>query len=81
MTIPMNGDIFHFNLDSIENDNVIGHMNKIYDASSNNNESAIDPHPSPDGKHIAFVLERDLYVASTLHSSEEVHIIFSIYHR
>jgi len=72
VTIPMNGDIYHFTLESIEGEKVIGTMNKVYDSTTNNNEASIDPHPSPDGTHVAFVLDRDLYIASTKPTSSEV---------
>jgi hypothetical protein len=50
---PMNGEILQC---------IDGRVRTIYDGSLG---VAIDPHVSPDGSWVAFVLDKDLFVVST----------------
>lgn len=60
MLIPLGAKLFLYD-DSI---NVVEERCKmIYDGSLG---SAIDPHLSPDGKHVAFVINNDLYIQALL---------------
>jgi dipeptidyl-peptidase-4 len=59
MLIPLNGSVFLFD------DNVVVEEEKyriVYDSKTLG--EAVDPHISPDGKLIAFVINDDLYVQS-----------------